>query len=165
MVNKLKVITAILKSMRAATGSHWSAAKTGVTRSRFEVVMTVRATANIAYEPYELDSAVNYLVQTWTGEWQNLKCKMRNPTSSSLPFWLVFLTGHKMLYHSAPNMVCRCRVERHCTRLADSLQHTVDASKFPLVRKFTKQLSCTTLFDRRKFKNRIASLWDFHDYI
>jgi len=46
-----------------------------------------------------------------------------------------------------------------CTRLADSLQQTIDASKFPsLSGKFTEQPSCTASLDRFRFlKTRIAS--------
>jgi len=90
---------------------------------------------------------VNYLVQTWT---ENASF-VRNLTSWSVPFWLVLLTEHKVLYRSAPNAVCCCRVEGHyCTRHADSFQQTTDASK-------SFQKGTTPLTDKRFFLIRIAS--------
>jgi len=64
-------------------------------------------------------------------------------------FWLVFLTEHEVLHCYTTNAVYRFLVARQSVliRLADSLQQTVNASKFPtLVRKFTQQPSCTILF-------------------
>jgi len=68
---------------------------------------------------------------------------MQNLTSSPMPFWLVLLTEHKVLYCYAMNAAW---LWNNCTRLADSLQETVDASKFPtLVGQFTQHSLCTTL--------------------
>jgi len=53
------------------------------------------------------------------------------------------------------------------TRLADSLQQTVDAFKFPtLVGKFSGQLSCTTpLWQMEIFNQNPIFLWNFHDFV
>ena len=50
----------------------------------------------------------------------------------------------------------------NCTRLSDSLQHTVDVSKFPtLVGQFTQQPSCTiVLWQIERISIRIASSWE-----
>ena len=62
-------------------------------------------------------------------------------------FLVVLLTEHQVLYCYATIAVYRCVVaEQYCTRLADSLHQTVDASKFPtLVGQFTQQSPCTIL--------------------
>jgi len=55
----------------------------------------------------------------------------------------------------------------NCNRRVDSLQQTVDASKFPTsVGQFTQQPSCTTLHWQIEIfnQNRIF-LWNFHDFI
>jgi len=62
-----------------------------------------------------------------------------------MPFWLVVLTEHKVLYCDALWSTAAWLLD-DCTRLADSHQQTADASKFPtLVGKFTQQPSCTVL--------------------
>jgi len=55
----------------------------------------------------------------------------------------------------------------NCTRLADSLQQTVHASKFPtLVVQFTQQSSCTIQLWQTKFFNQnCIFLWNFHDFV
>jgi len=64
-----------------------------------------------------------------------------------VPFWLVLLTEHKVLHCYATNAVYRCVVAGQLYRsLAESVQHTIDASKFPsLVGQFTQQSPCTML--------------------
>ena len=54
-----------------------------------------------------------------------------------------------------------------CTRLADSLQQTVDASKFPtLVGQFTQQSSCTILLWQIEILNHNRKfLRNFHDCV
>jgi len=76
-------------------------------------------------------------------------------------FSLVLLTEHKILHRSAPNAVCRCLVEGSCTRRMDSLQQTIDTSKFPtLVGKCIQQLSCTIPLRQIKIlKIRIGTVW------
>jgi len=90
---------------------------------------------------FELEVTVNYLVHTWTENGSF----MRNLTSWSVPFWLVLLTEHEVLHcYMRSNTICRCLVAVQLYRLVDSLQRTVDASKFlTLVGQFTQQPSCT----------------------
>jgi len=71
---------------------------------------------------------------------------MRNLTSSSEPFWLVLLTEHEVLSTATRRTRSTAAWLLDNTRLADSLQQTVDASKFPtLVGQFTQQPLCTIL--------------------
>jgi len=62
-----------------------------------------------------------------------------------MPLWLVLLTEHNVLDRYVTNAVYRCLVARQLyTRLADTLQRTVDGSEFPtLVGQFTQQSPCT----------------------
>jgi len=55
----------------------------------------------------------------------------------------------------------------NCTCLADSLQQTVDASKFPtLVEQFTQQPWCTILLWQTEICNQNRMLlWNFHDFV
>ena len=78
-----------------------------------------------------------------SGEWQ-LRAKSH---SWSVPFWLVLLTEHEVLHCYPPNAVYTAAwLLDNCTRLADSLQQTVDASNFPtLVGQFIQQPLCTIL--------------------
>ena len=93
------------------------------------------------FEACELEITANYTVHTWTENGSFT----RNLTSWSVPFWLVFLTKHKVLHCCAPNTTAAW-LSDNCTRLVDFLQQTVDASKFPtLVGQFTQQPSCTIL--------------------
>jgi len=88
----------------------------------------------------------DYPVHTWTENGSFT----RNLTSWSVPFWLVWLStrsftaGHWKWSATA-------WVADSCTRLADSLQQTVCASKFPtLVGQFTQQPLCTSSSSRMR---------------
>jgi len=120
--------------------------------------------ARRSFEARELKITVNYFpVYTWIEN----GCYMRNLTSSPVPFRLVLLTEHKVLHCYATNAVYRCLVAGHCTRLAASLQQTVDASKFPaLVGQFTQHSPCTILLWQIEiFNQNHIFLWNFHDFV
>ena len=68
-------------------------------------------------------------------------------------FWFVLQTEHEVLHLfnvvNAPNAVCCRLVAGQNTRLADSLQQTIDDSKFSsLVGEFTQQPSCEREIER-----------------
>ena len=78
------------------------------------------------------------------GEWQ-FHAKSHKLIGAFLACPPDWAQGPRLLY--VLNAVCHCLVAGQYTRLADSLQQTVDASKFPtLVRQFTEQSSCNILF-------------------
>jgi len=64
-----------------------------------------------------------------------------------MPFWLVLLIEHKVLHYTTNAVYRSPAVPDNCIYLVDSLQQTVDASKFlTIVRKFTQRSSCTIPF-------------------
>ena len=106
-----------------------------------------------SFEAYELDSTLNCLVHTWMGN----ASFMQNLMSWSMPFWLG--TRSSTTLHRMPGWK-----KGNCNRFADSIQETVDASKFSThVGKFTKQPLRTTPLTGRDFKNQNhIFLWNFH---
>jgi len=108
-----------------------------------------------SFETFELEITVNYPLHTWTEN----GTFMRNLTSWSVPFRLVLLAEHED-HCWAMKTVYRCLVARqlYASSGFDSLQQTVDASKFlTLVGQFTQQPSCTILLWQIEiFKIRIA---------
>jgi len=63
-----------------------------------------------SFEAFELKITVNYPVLTWTDNGSF----MRNLTSWSMAFWLVFMTEHDVLHCYAPNVVYHCLVAVTC---------------------------------------------------
>ena len=106
---------------------------------------------------HDVESAVNYLVQTWMEN----TAFMCNLTSWSVPFWLVLLSEHKSFTASRrTRSAAACLVEGQSHR-ANSFQQTIDAFKFPtLVGKFTKQCSCP--WQTEIFNQNCIFLWNVH---
>ena len=97
-----------------------------------------------SFEAFELEITVNFPVHTWTENGSFT----RNLTSWSTPFWLVLITEHKVLHCYAPNAFYRSWLPDNNTHLADSLQQTVDASKFPtLIGQLLNSLRAPYCFD------------------
>jgi len=120
-------------------------------------------------EAFELEITVNYPVHTRTES----DSFMQNLTSWSVPFWIVLLTEHKVLHCYATKAVFRWLPD-NCTRLSDSLQQTVDASKFHPCQAIhsTAFVHHAYRFDRWRFLIRIACsceiftiLFNFHWYL
>ena len=96
-----------------------------------------------SFEAFELEITVNYFsVYTWIEN---------NSFMQSLTFWLMFFGLSSWLS-------TRFSTATHCTRLADFLQHTVDASLFPtLVEQFTECCPCTILLSQIEILIRMTS--------
>jgi len=92
------------------------------------------------------------LIITWTG---NVSCT-QYLTSWSAPFWLVFLTKHEVLHcYTRRTWSTAAWLADNFTSLADSLQQTVDASKFSTPQ-FTNSLRAPYHFHRHIFLIWIA---------
>ena len=89
------------------------------------------------------------------GDWCLLAC---------LPDWA---WGPPLLHDECGLPLPGCQTISSYIRLADSLQQTVNASKFPtLVRQCTQQPSCTILFWQIEVFNQNCILrWNFHDFV
>jgi len=120
-----------------------------------------------SFEAFELEITVNYSIILCTlGQRWQFHAKSHELVSA---FWLVLLTELEILHCYATNAVNRClQYADNCTRLAESLQQTVDASKFPtqLSSNSLNSLRAPYCIDGLCFLIRIASSFEhFHGFI
>jgi len=95
-----------------------------------------------SFEAYVLEIMVNYPVHTWTEN----DSFMQNLVNWSMPCWLASWLSTRNSTAMHWMWSAAAWLPDNGTRLVDSLQQTVDASKFPtLVGQFTQQPLCTML--------------------
>jgi len=116
-----------------------------------------------SFEAFELEIAVNYPIHTWV----KTASFTWNLTSWSVPFWLVFLTEHKVLHCYAPNMVYHCLVAGQLYpfwRFFFSRLSMLPSFQ-PLLRNSLNSLRAPHPFDRWIFDQNCIFVWNFHDFV
>jgi len=104
----------------------------------------------------------------WRSRWIILRTRERRmAVSCEISRADRYLFGLSSWLSTRSSTATRCLQPDNCTRLAHSLQQTVDASKFTtLVGQFTQQPSCTILLWQIEIFNQNRKfLRNFHDFV